>query len=201
MRGRIGVVLAAGLLAPVAVPVEAPAQIADRMRVEQERARRDDSRVYDRSWDDWRWERDDRGRTGRARAQGPAFCRSGAGHPVFGREWCRQKGFGLGGRDIYWERVRWSGVVFRVPRDRRNGWYGTRDLGGRELAFLLGDGVLRRFTSHSRELGYRGSLTGGWYGGRDGLRLRLFAGGFPLADLVDRNGDGRVDVIELARLR
>jgi Ni/Co efflux regulator RcnB len=27
---------------------------------------------------------------------GPAFCRSGSGHPVFGRQWCREKGFGLG---------------------------------------------------------------------------------------------------------
>jgi hypothetical protein len=29
---------------------------------------------------------------------GPKFCRSGAGHPVFGREWCNDKGFGLGNR-------------------------------------------------------------------------------------------------------
>lgn len=27
---------------------------------------------------------------------GPAFCRSGAGHPVHGRVWCLEKGFGLG---------------------------------------------------------------------------------------------------------
>jgi hypothetical protein len=33
-----------------------------------------------------------RGRRGR----GPAFCRSGAGHPVHGRQWCTRKGFGLG---------------------------------------------------------------------------------------------------------
>ncbi len=29
--------------------------------------------------------------------RGPAFCRSGAGHPVWGPEWCLEKGWGLGG--------------------------------------------------------------------------------------------------------
>jgi hypothetical protein len=28
-----------------------------------------------------------------AKGGGPAFCRSGAGHPVFGWEWCRQRGW------------------------------------------------------------------------------------------------------------
>lgn len=28
--------------------------------------------------------------------RGPAFCRSGQGHPVHGRRWCIEKGFGLG---------------------------------------------------------------------------------------------------------
>ena len=31
-----------------------------------------------------------------AKDNGPAFCRSGAGHPVFGREWCREKGWDVG---------------------------------------------------------------------------------------------------------
>ena len=31
--------------------------------------------------------------------RGPAFCRSGEGHPVFGRRWCLEKGFGLGDRN------------------------------------------------------------------------------------------------------
>lgn len=29
----------------------------------------------------------------RAKSGGPAFCRSGAGHPVFGMEWCRERGW------------------------------------------------------------------------------------------------------------
>lgn len=28
--------------------------------------------------------------------RGPSFCRSGAGHPVFGLAWCLDKGFGIG---------------------------------------------------------------------------------------------------------
>jgi hypothetical protein len=35
------------------------------------------------------------GKSGKAKSGGgPAFCRSGAGHPVFGWEWCRQRGWG-----------------------------------------------------------------------------------------------------------
>lgn len=41
--------------------------------------------------------------------RGPSFCRSGAGHPVFGLQWCVQKGYGIGrhgsvfirGDDVY----------------------------------------------------------------------------------------------------
>jgi hypothetical protein len=41
--------------------------------------------------------------------RGPSFCRSGAGHPVFGLQWCLQKGYGIGrhgsvfirGDDVY----------------------------------------------------------------------------------------------------
>lgn len=41
-----------------------------------------------------------RGRGGDEEGHGPAFCRSGAGHPVFGWEWCEQRGWGhdRGGR-------------------------------------------------------------------------------------------------------
>jgi hypothetical protein len=31
---------------------------------------------------------------GRGRGGGPAFCRSGQGHPVFGWRWCEQRGWG-----------------------------------------------------------------------------------------------------------
>src|SRR3569832_970707 len=34
--------------------------------------------------------------TGSCKGGAPAVCRSGAGHPVYGRSWCVEKGFGLG---------------------------------------------------------------------------------------------------------
>lgn len=51
--------------------------------------RRDDRRDDDR-WDDIRRSED---RRGEAR-QGPPFCRNGQGHPVHGRQWCYDRGFG-----------------------------------------------------------------------------------------------------------
>lgn len=89
----------------------------DRIRVERDRDR-DGDRDRDRDW--WRiWgsdrDRDDQDRFvlrsgGRTIVlydddfawypvrsdRGPSFCRSGAGHPVFGLAWCLDKGFGIG---------------------------------------------------------------------------------------------------------
>jgi hypothetical protein len=48
------------------------------------------------------------------RGRGPAFCRSGEGHPVWGPEWCLEKGFGLGSRRIVFDRDR---VYFPVGND------------------------------------------------------------------------------------
>lgn len=57
------------------------------------------------------------------RGRGPAFCRSGAGHPVFGRRWCLEKGFGLGDRDdVFFEDGRvifWDDDTPVIVRDRR----------------------------------------------------------------------------------
>ena len=72
---------------------------------EKERKQREEWVRRDSRWeDDVRLER---------RERGPAFCRSGEGHPVHGRSWCVEKGFGLGeGR--YDDRY-----------DRRDDRYGT----------------------------------------------------------------------------
>jgi outer membrane receptor protein involved in Fe transport len=85
----------------------------DRIRVRE----RDRDRVRERDWDRIRVERRDRDRDrfvlrsgGRTiilhdddflwypvrSDRGPSFCRSGAGHPVFGIQWCLQKGYGIG---------------------------------------------------------------------------------------------------------
>lgn len=37
-----------------------------------------------------------RGRGNQGRGQGPAFCRSGQGHPVYGWQWCEDLGWGQG---------------------------------------------------------------------------------------------------------
>lgn len=58
--------------------------------------RSDDRRDDDDVWSDDVY-RADQGNQGK-RGNGPAFCRSGAGHPVFGTDWCQEKGFGRGDR-------------------------------------------------------------------------------------------------------
>jgi hypothetical protein len=40
---------------------------------------------------------------GKNNGNGPAFCRSGQGHPVHGWAWCRDKGWT---RDGFWDRIR-----------------------------------------------------------------------------------------------
>jgi hypothetical protein len=35
-----------------------------------------------------------------AQGSGPAFCRSGEGHPVHGWQWCREKGWDRAGRSV-----------------------------------------------------------------------------------------------------
>lgn len=70
------------------------------------RDRRGQYRVIDRRVVQYANDRrndDRRGQAGRrndgARNGAPAFCRSGEGHPVFGRRWCIDKGHGLGSDD------------------------------------------------------------------------------------------------------
>lgn len=168
-------------------------------------ARRDDDRRDRDRWDhDWRDvdRRDlDRRRAWpwpvvridtRGRQTGPAFCRSGAGHPVHGRRWCLDRGYGLGGS---WGRVVWGDVVIRRPRRRDT-------LRERELADVLGEIVLRHFATHASLLGLRGPLTGAWVEERGGPAvLRISAGGVPFAEIVDRNRTGRASgvLVQLAR--
>lgn len=58
------------------------------------------------------------------RGGSPAFCRSGAGHPVHGRAWCLEKGFQLGRPgDVFFEGddrvIFWDDGEIVVVRDRR----------------------------------------------------------------------------------
>ena len=51
---------------------------------------------------------------GTRNGNGPAFCRSGAGHPVHGWEWCREKGWDRADRELGW----WERDDDRDRRDR-----------------------------------------------------------------------------------
>jgi hypothetical protein len=126
---------------------------------------------------------------------GPAFCRSGAGHPVYGRQWCYNKGYGLGNdrndRNVRWDRVTWDDVIFR----RRPNY--SSNLGRNVLLDMLGSSVFNRIDAQRRYFGINPPLVGQWNSYEGSSVLLLNAGGIPIAELVDRNGDHRVDYILL----
>ena len=151
---------------------------ADSRRVDERDVRRDD-----RTWGDIY------GNT-KSNGNGPKFCRSGQGHPVHGREWCRDKGWGLGSdRNVFGD------IIFGQPRDRR---YDDRTLGRGTLGDILGSVILGRFESFGRNYG-SGALTGQWVNDYGMRTLQLNVGGLPIARLVDSNRDGRVDDVVLRR--
>ncbi|HSJ25808.1 MAG TPA: hypothetical protein VK929_14120 [Longimicrobiales bacterium] len=178
-------------------------QRADQQRAERQRAaqqrgaqqRADQQRATERDRRDGGIFGDVRG-TQQARGGSPAFCRSGAGHPVHGRRWCTQKGFGLGNER--WDRVGgWEDVIFGQPRDRRR--YDDGSIMNRgTLADVLGGVVLGRFEGYGRQHG-SGPVTGQWLTGVDGRILQLYVGGIPFAQLVDSRNRGRVDSVLLRR--
>lgn len=124
------------------------------------------------------------------RGGAPAFCRSGEGHPVWGRDWCLDKGFGLGdGRSAWGVDRDISDIVLR-PDPQRD----VLDRGG--LIDVLGDVVFGRLALQSLVLGADEPLQGRWLSSREGPRvLRVRAGDLPVAELVDYERDGRVDRI------
>jgi hypothetical protein len=126
-------------------------------------------------------------RDGRA----PSFCRSGEGHPVWGRNWCLDKGFGLGdGRSGWAVTRRVEDIVFGRPDTRR------RTLDRHQLTTVLGEVTFGRLALQSVVLGATDPLTGMWIGDANGpLTLRVVSGSTPVAELVDYDRNGRVDTI------
>lgn len=121
----------------------------------------------------------------------PSFCRSGEGHPQWGRDWCVQKGFGLGDGNTAWaiDRSIEDVILRRADRDRA-----TLDRGG--LIDVLGDVVFGRLALQSLVLGADRPLEGRWIGTEEGPRvLRIQAGDLPVAEIVDYGRDGRADRI------
>lgn len=132
----------------------------------------------------------------RNRHDAPPFCRSGSGHPSFGRQWCYEKGYGLG--NDYWWRAGWDNVIF----GRTSRLYAYRgDVTGAILQEVLGRVVYGRLIAQAGVLG-GGTLRGHWLDAASGPRiLQVHAGTRPLAELYDLNRDNRVDLIMLNRGR
>ncbi|HET6567844.1 MAG TPA: hypothetical protein VFG50_07760 [Rhodothermales bacterium] len=174
-------------------------------RVDRRDDDRRDGRVYRR--DDDYYDRDGKGK-------GPKFCQNGQGHPVHGRAWCEEHGFGNGRlhypgdyrypdgrRDPVWRNNRsWEDVIFgRSHRDYPR----NRQMSRSVLQDILGAPMYRRFDGYRRDNRVGGSLVGYWInpGTSRGRALQIDAGRVPLARLFDYNGDGRVDAVQLNRLR
>jgi hypothetical protein len=125
-----------------------------------------------------------------AQANAPAFCRSGAGHPVWGREWCLQRGHGLGGRTgTIWSRTRVDDIVFRRAPTRERL---ARDV----LIGVLGDVVVNRLALHSLALGYDQPLHGQWLAEPSGPQiLHIYSGDVVIAEIVDWDRNNRADML------
>lgn len=120
---------------------------------------------------------------------GPPFCRNGVGHPVHGKQWCRDKGVGGG---AVWNDGRLGDIIFGSPRGTDRPRRGAVDQGG--LMDVLGNVVYGRVDGERRRLGGTAPLEGRWLQPRDGMKvLQIRSGGIPVAELTDVNGDGRVD--------
>ncbi|MFW5952377.1 MAG: hypothetical protein ACOC3J_05060 [Gemmatimonadota bacterium] len=145
-----------------------------------------------------RRDRDDRYEDRRGADRGPKFCRTGEGHPVFGRSWCRDKGFGDYGRGgVVWRDRGWEDIILGAPRDRERR-SGVVNRGG--LIDILGDVVLGRLEGERRRIGGGAPLEGRWLQLSNGGRvLQVRSGALPIAELSDLDGDGRVDAALVPR--
>ena len=130
----------------------------------------------------------------RDRDGAPSFCRSGAGHPVWGRQWCVDKGFGLGhDGDLRWTRiVNLDNVLIRQPAT-------TGNLARDVLLGVLGDIVVNRLATQAITLGYVEPLSGRWIGEPTGPRVLLVSSADrPVAEFVDIDRDDRADLLLVA---
>ena len=125
----------------------------------------------------------------------PSFCRSGAGHPVWGREWCLDKGFGLGAYDgdFRWGRTSDVGNIVYSRGTLADGIVGTA------LQNLLGNTAFNRLALHAITLGLVEPLVGRFVGEPSGPQyLAVNSGTYPVAELYDSNRDSRWDNLLVA---
>jgi len=130
----------------------------------------------------------------RVKEGSPSFCRSGAGHPVWGRQWCLDKGFGLGAnQDVRWGTTRTVSDIIFGSRPT------TATLARDALLGLLGPVAFDRLALHAVTLGYTDPLTGVWHSEATGPDvLMVNSGQYPIAELVDTNRDQRTDLMLVA---
>lgn len=127
----------------------------------------------------------------------PSFCRSGEGHPNWGRQWCLDKGFGLG-VDNNLNGVRWgrnldaNDVVFvREPT--------SATLTRAALEAVLGQRAVDRLALHAITLGLVDPLVGTWRTDPAGPRVLLVSSGnSPVAEIVHTDRDLRSDRMVVA---
>jgi hypothetical protein len=124
----------------------------------------------------------------------PSFCRSGAGHPVWGREWCLDKGFGLGSYEDYrWGRTNDVGDIIYTRGTLADGIVGSA------LQNLLGNTAFNRLALHAITLGLVEPLVGRFIGEPTGPQyLAVNSGTYPVAELYDANRDSRWDNLLVA---
>lgn len=131
------------------------------------------------------------------RGAGPAFCRNGRGHPVHGWRWCVEKGWATRGyartARLRWDRVRWGYVRLHTPR-------GSGRVEWLPASAVLDFRVVQRLHRHAVGLGLRGSLAARVFRDRrGGVSVEIRAGRLVFAEIVDRNRDGRADLVLVAR--
>jgi hypothetical protein len=126
------------------------------------------------------------------KSDAPSFCRSGAGHPVFGRQWCLDKGFGLGAETskIRWGRANVSDIVFtQQPTTEQL-------ITTAVLRQVLGPTAFDRLAVQAATLGLVDPLTATWMGQPNTSRiLYVHSGTAPVAEFVDANRDGRAETM------
>ena len=130
----------------------------------------------------------------RVESGAPSFCRSGAGHPVWGRQWCLDKGFGLGTpSNVRWASTNLSDVVFTQPTT-------TQLITAAVLRQVIGPMAFDRLAAHAITLGLVDPLTATWLGQPTGGPRVLYvqSGTYPVAELVDVNRDNRPETMLVA---
>lgn len=131
----------------------------------------------------------------RTNREGPPFCRTGRGHPKFGYRWCVEKGFAPPRRSR-WTHRSYGRVVVRHAPARVARPRVTFDV--RVMVDLLGPRLYSHITAYSRRHGYRGDPVARWVPmGARGWVLQVRQDGRPLAELVDFDGDRRIDDVWL----